>query len=246
MRIQPSAVLESLYDRGVAAGRTGKRFDVSPMSVDPKRGERLRQIVQKEAPDGTIETGFGYGLSSLFICQGLLDSGRETFRHVVMDPAQEAVFDHAGLRVFEEAGIEDLLEFHGRGSELVLPRMVEDGRRFGLAFVDGCHRFESVFLDLFYMTRLVRPGGLIVVDDMWMPSVRTAVDFWVGNVGLEHENSRTPRKRKRRSLLKRALSDYERPDPAASTRQDMLALLRVPERLEARDWDHFEPFGYDY
>ena len=49
----------------------------------------------------------------------------------------------------------------------------DDRRRTNLlAFVDGDHRFEGVFLDLYFMTRLVTPGALVVVDDMWMPAVR--------------------------------------------------------------------------
>jgi predicted O-methyltransferase YrrM len=245
-RLRPSAVLERVYDRGFVVGRRGGRFEVHPTGIDPMRGEQLRQIVAKEAPAATIETGFGYGLSSLFVCQGLLDSGRESFRHVVMDPLQDSLFEDAGLVLFEEGGIESLLEFHRSGSELVLPRLLEQERRFDFAFVDGDHRFESAFLDLYYMVRLVRPGGLIAVDDMWMPSVRMAVDYWVSNVGLEHENARPPRRDRFREHLKRILSSDGRPDPAARSGQDLVALLRVPQRLGPREWDHFEPFGYDY
>ena len=65
-------------------------------------------------------------------------------------------------------------------------------REFDLAFVDGDHRFEGVFLDLYFMTRLVKPGGLVVVDDMWMPSVRTAVAYVEKNLGLDPRAGRAP------------------------------------------------------
>jgi hypothetical protein len=36
----------------------------------------------------------------------------------------------------------------------------------------------------YFMTRLVRPDGLVVVDDMWMPAVRTAVAYVDQNLGV--------------------------------------------------------------
>lgn len=44
--------------------------------------------------------------------------------------------------------VRDLVEFHAEESQIVLPRLLAEARRFDLAFVDGNHRFEGVFLDL--------------------------------------------------------------------------------------------------
>jgi hypothetical protein len=49
--------------------------------------------------------------------------------------------------------------------------------------VDGSHRFHEVFVDFYFLRKIVRPGGLIVIDDTWAPSVRTAVHYYEQNLG---------------------------------------------------------------
>jgi hypothetical protein len=51
------------------------------------------------------------------------------------------------------------------------------------AFVDGSHRFHEVFVDLYFLRKIVRPGGVIVLDDDWTPSVRTAIRYYERNLG---------------------------------------------------------------
>ena len=65
----------------------------------------------------------------------------------------------------------------------MLPRFVRDGRRFDLAFVDGNHRFDAVFVDLFFLGRLVRKGGVVILDDYSLPGIKRAVSFFVTNIG---------------------------------------------------------------
>jgi hypothetical protein len=73
---------------------------------------------------------------------------------VAIDPFQTESWNGAGLRTLREADVEDLGEVIEEESQLALPRLVSEGREFDLAFVDGDHRFEGVFLDLYFMTRL--------------------------------------------------------------------------------------------
>ena len=77
----------------------------------------------------------------------------------------------------------DLVELHLEESQVVLPRLLAEGRRFDLAFVDGNHRFEAVFLDLVYCARLLDERRIVFVDDVQLPGVRRAVAFCVANLG---------------------------------------------------------------
>ena len=56
-------------------------------------------------------------------------------------------------------------------------------RVFDLAFVDGNHRFDGVFVDLIYLGRLVRQGGIVFLDDYQLPAVARAVSFFLTNLG---------------------------------------------------------------
>jgi predicted O-methyltransferase YrrM len=182
-------------------------------------GALLRQLVLGQRARTTIETGFALGLSSLFILEGLLEQGDDA-RHTVIDPFQQRDWRSAGLRTVRDAGAEPFVRLIEQDSTLALPALIAAGERFDLAFVDGGHHFEVALMDLAFMLRLVRPGGLVVIDDLWMPAVRAAVNYATTNLRAE------------------ALHDPAR-DPAAAKR---FAILRVPEGRDPRPWDHFVPF----
>ena len=65
----------------------------------------------------------------------------------------------------------------------MLPRLVTEDFVADAAFVDGSHLFHNVFVDLYYLRELVRPGGLMVIDDWQWPSVATAVHYFEVNTG---------------------------------------------------------------
>ena len=70
-------------------------------------------------------------------------------------------------------------------SSVALARLVSDGFTADAAFVDGSHRFHEVFVDLYFLRRLVRPGGLVILDDVAWPSVATALRYFDLNLGWQ-------------------------------------------------------------
>ena len=50
--------------------------------------------------------------------------------------------------------------------------------QFDFIFIDGWHTFDHTLLDCFYATRLLKVGGILVVDDVSFPSVRRVVDYF--------------------------------------------------------------------
>jgi predicted O-methyltransferase YrrM len=221
--------LERAYHRGSVPGSSGAPQDLTPHSVEAELGAALRDLAIAEGATRTIEVGLALGMSALFLCQAVLPRGG---RHVAIDPFQQESWNGAGLRALREAGVDDVVEVIEEESQLALPRLVSEGRRFDLAFVDGDHRFEGVFLDLYFMTRLVKPGGLVVVDDLWMPAVRTAVAYVERNLGAELEPDKLPNGfRWRRRPLSRGVP---------RGRGEMAVLRLPPERPDLR-WDEFTP-----
>ena len=186
--------------------------------VTPAEAEALRGWVERESAARTVEVGLGYGVSALAVCEGLVRNGRDGARHVVIDPFQETRFAGRGLRLLEEAGMAPLVELHPEESQIVLPRLLAEGRRFDLAFVDGNHRFDAVFLDLVYLGRLPRPEGIVFLDDYQLPAVARAVSFCTTNLGWK----------------------LEEVSPADELHQ--WAVLRTPEAPPERRFDHFVDF----
>jgi predicted O-methyltransferase YrrM len=188
------------------------------VSVTPAEADALRGWVEREGAVRTIEVGLGYGVSALAVCEGLVRNGRDGARHVVIDPFQETRFAGRGLRLLEEAGMAPLVELHPEESQIVLPRLLAEGRRFDLAFVDGNHRFDGVFLDLVYLGRLVRGGGIVFLDDYQLPAVARAASFCTSNLAW-------------------TLEEVSAPDEL-----HQWAVLRTPDRPPERRFDHFVDF----
>jgi predicted O-methyltransferase YrrM len=177
-------VIERLVRDGTAVAHSdGTLHNIFPVAVYAAEGEALREWVLSEGATRTIEIGLGYGISALHVCEGLLGNADSAARHVVLDPNQATRFANCGLQFLEEAGVAGMVEHHAEASEIALPRFLGEDRRFHLAFVDGNHRFDGVFLDLVYLGRLVRPGGIVFVDDYQLPAVARAVSFCVTNLG---------------------------------------------------------------
>jgi predicted O-methyltransferase YrrM len=188
-------VRERLFETGTVVARAdGAVRELFPVAIGLEEGLALRSRVRKEGAQRTLEVGLGYGVATLFICEGLLANGARG-PHVAVDPYQfEGLPTHrtryagVGLEILEEAGVRDLVEFHAEESQIVLPRLLADGRRFDFAFVDGNHRFEGVFLDLIYCGRLLHESGVVFVDDTQLRGVRRAVDFCLANLGWTVED----------------------------------------------------------
>lgn len=178
-----------LSDGTVEARSDGSVHRLFPVAVSAAEGEALREWVRREGAIRTIEVGLGYGISTLFICDGLVTNGDATARHVAIDPHQATRFADCGLQVVDEAGLADLVEHHSEESQIALPRFLDGGRRFDLAFVDGNHRFDGVFLDLVYLGRLVRGAGIVVLDDYQLPAVERAASFCLTNLGWTLEEA---------------------------------------------------------
>jgi predicted O-methyltransferase YrrM len=212
-------MIERLASEGVVVARSDRTtHEIFPVAASVAEGEALRRWVIEERARRTIEIGLGYAVSALYICDGLLHDGVDERQHVVIDPYQHSRFADCGLQVLEDAGVRDLVEHHPAGSEIVLPHLADHGARFDLAFVDGNHRFDAVFVDLFYLGRLIRPGGVVFLDDFQLPSIQRAAAFYVSN-------------------LQWSLAEVSSPDTL-----HQWAVLRTSQRPDDRPFDYFVPF----
>jgi predicted O-methyltransferase YrrM len=186
---------ESLFKAGTVVARAdGRSRDLFPVAIGEEEGLALREWVRREDALRTLETGLGFAISTLFICEALLANGSEV-RHVAADPFQfrglpmhRTTYVGVGLQILEDAGVRDLVEFYEEESQIVLPRLLAEGRQFDLAFLDGNHRFEGVFLDLIYSGRLLKQGGVVFVDDVQLASVARAVKFCIKNLHWTSED----------------------------------------------------------
>jgi predicted O-methyltransferase YrrM len=167
----------------------------------------LYRLVSEQRLRRTLEVGFAYAKSAAYIMAASASA------HVAIDPFQ-AAFDDTGLENIERLGLSGYLEFHRDHSHLVLPELLRAGRTFDLAFIDGGHRYDEIFVDVYYADLMLEQDGYILLHDTWMRSTCLV-----------------------ESYLRRNRRDYE-PIP---TGLKNLALLRKTGQ-DSRSWRHFKEF----
>ncbi|GGN61798.1 hypothetical protein GCM10010112_19280 [Actinoplanes lobatus] len=220
----------------------GPELDFAAVTLPERDCDLLRDLLIAERVETVVEIGLAYGSSALAIGEALLAAGRPNPRHLVVDPFQWEAYRDTGWRLLAEAGLGPVAALIREPSSLALPRMLTDGIVADAAFVDGSHRFHEVFLDLYYLRRIVRPGGLIVLDDDWAPSVRTAVRYYERNLGW----TVIPEAFARGTRIAAGVRTAERmrgsggPDVAGPPR---CRAVRLPAEPFEPDFDAFRPFG---
>lgn len=203
--------------------------DFERVSVPVSDSDVLRDLLLAEKPGTVIEIGLAYGSSALAIAEALAmaeglgiaealaAAGPEEARHVIVDAYQKH-FHGSGWAAITGAGLAGLCSLVEERSQIALPRLLTNGFVADAAFVDGSHIFHNVFVDLFYLRELVRPGGLVILDDCSYPSVATAARYFEVNTGWEPEPIRWPTR---------------------------LRAFRLPKPRTEPDFTSFRPFGPD-
>jgi len=222
-------IIREIYRSGLVHGEDGAEYPIENTSVTPERGRFIGDLCRAEHATATIEIGMAWGLSTLFLLEALAANEAPPCSHLVSDPFQSSRWHGAALRSIREAGAAEMIEFYEEPSEIVLPRIVTNKRVFDFAFIDGNHRFDAVFVDMIFINRLLRPGGVMVLDDAWFDPVDLACRFAETNLGY--------------------IPIAEFPERGASARgsrttgeRPLIRALRKPSVEPQRDIFHFVPF----
>jgi len=165
-----------LDTRSVSDGQTV--YPLGHYHMDAGEGALLQAAIQQAQPKVSLEVGMAYGLSTLFICEALA-SLRSDATHIVIDPFQHQDWHGIGLRNAREAGYERMLKFYEERSEFVLPRLLAEGVRLDFALIDGWHTFDQALVEFYYISRMLRVGGIVAFDDADWPSLSRLLRYIV-------------------------------------------------------------------
>jgi predicted O-methyltransferase YrrM len=209
----------------------------------------LQRLIHQVRPKTSLEVGLAYGISTLNICQALVEVGAT--RHIVMDPFQSN-WKEIGLRNIRVAGYEKLVEFRREMAHDVLPALVRDKVQVDFAYLDGSKVFDYVLVNVFYLTRILSLGGVMVLDDCDFPGIRKTCQFLakhpsyeiLGAWGASSRKERLPLLRKVLNAIPHAesifASDLLDTDKYLRGRPHWMAFKKVAE--DERQWDWYESF----
>jgi predicted O-methyltransferase YrrM len=245
-------LLEEILRKGEVRSAEGTPIKLHS-AITAAEGAFLQQLIAQKRPEVSLEIGLAFGVSALFICEGLSKAGGK--RHIVIDPSQESGWHGIGLRHLREAGFEPLIEFYQQESQSALPNLVAEGVRIDFAFIDGWHTFDHVLVDFFYIDRLLRVGGVVAFDDASWPAIHRVCRYIATNRQYRFCGEVGGRKSKRlaehmlcwlsrRSATVRRIvrSKFSEPDDGLgfSRDSDLIAFEKISD--DTRSWDFDRDF----
>ncbi|HIG71492.1 MAG TPA: SAM-dependent methyltransferase [Myxococcales bacterium] len=159
----PDAIQQGLIEA------TSKLGGISVMQIAPEQGALMTMLTQLIGATRAIEVGTFTGYSALCIARGLPKDGQL----VCCDISDE--WTSVGVPFWEKAGVRDRIDLRIAPALETLQGIKEDDG-FDLAFIDADKPSYQAYVE--ELLRLVRPGGLILVDNV----------LWGGNV-INAENN---------------------------------------------------------
>ncbi|BAZ42863.1 O-methyltransferase family protein [Calothrix sp. NIES-4101] len=153
------------------------------MQIAPEQGQFMSLLLQLIGAKKTLEIGVFTGYSSLVTALALPEDGKI----VACDVSDE--YTQIARRYWEEAGVADKIDLYIAPARETLDKLIADGEAgsFDFAFIDAD---KSGYDDYYeYCLQLVRPGGLIAIDNV----------LWSGRVA-EPEETQDNRTRHIRAL----------------------------------------------
>lgn len=235
-------LLKEILEEGITRNLSGEPIKVNAQ-ISAKEGELIRKCITGIEAEVSVEVGLAFGTSALFICESLLKS--PATKHYVIDPFQnyEASYGGIGLNNLRKSGFENIVEFIDKPSQLALPELVQRGIKADFAFIDGWHTFDHALVDFFFVDRLLRTGGIVILDDTDWPGIRKLASFIITNRSYEFVEGTPPRSKSMReddqgsraSFFGRKLSGREE-----KTLYGAMAFRKT--KVDERNWDHFNDF----
>jgi predicted O-methyltransferase YrrM len=212
--------------------------------------EFLQQLISDIDAKVCLEIGLAYGVSSLFICEAIAKKKNQRF--ISIDPFQAGLWKSIGLLNLKRAGYGDFVEFHSDLSHNVLPKLLSNGETIDFAYVDTTKVFDVVLLDAYYLTRLLRKGGVLVFDDCAWPGINKMVRYisqWPHlKVCALHGIHQISKKIKVLSTIANTIPKKERlfahsllvPNDSLGVNANCVAFQKIED--DVRNWDWHQEF----
>lgn len=146
--------------------------------VSPEQGDLLYKIASEPNVNKSLEIGFAYGFSTVYILEALATKKNAT--HFAIDPFEHSCWKSVGLKIVEHLEYKNF-KWINDYSIHSLSRFIYNKSQFDLIFIDGNHRFDDILVDFYLSDQVLNEGGYLILDDMWMPSTQAVDRFILSN-----------------------------------------------------------------
>jgi len=155
--------LENIFETNtIEVDDLGERIPLHS-NTSLEQGIFLQKIFDAIKPKKSIEIGFAYGISTMFILEKHRESGSPEKAHMVIEP--DGSWGNAAIHNIQKEGLIEYLEVRKDVSDKVLPQLYHENYRIQYAYVDTLKQFDVVMQDFYFINKMLDVGGVIILDD---------------------------------------------------------------------------------
>jgi len=173
--LPPNPVLRKIVQTRTVVSPDGQTRKLTS-AISPANLCALYRIVRQRQPTLVIEIGMALGVSTLGILTALEETGRGEL--ISIDPY---VNWNSGMLTalynVQQAGLAHRHRHIRDFSHAALPRLLGEGRKAEMVYIDGMHTFDCAFVDFYYSDKLIHVGGVIGFNDAGWRSVFRVIQF---------------------------------------------------------------------
>ncbi len=143
-----------------------ENITLSVMQISPDQGQFMQLLVKLLSARNCLEIGVYTGYSSLCVALAMPDDGRLIACDIDED------WTSVARKYWDRAGVAHKIDLRLAPATQTLQQLLDDGKQdsFDFAFIDADKPSYTAYYE--YCLKLVRPGGLIAVDNtLWGGSV---------------------------------------------------------------------------
>uniref|UniRef100_A0A6C0CHG5 Methyltransferase n=1 Tax=viral metagenome TaxID=1070528 RepID=A0A6C0CHG5_9ZZZZ len=144
--------------------------------------DEIRKRLLETHAKNTLEVGLAYGTSALVFAEYHQRAKSTGVCHTAIDPNQfgngEGHWEGIGVQNLKRVGF-----IKGRNWRLVekssvdaLPDLARK-LKVDVALIDGYHLFDYTLMDVFYCLKMLRVGGVLIVDDKKMRAIKAVAQY---------------------------------------------------------------------
>lgn len=167
-------ILKQIIESEIVTSEDGMQYRLHS-HLPSIEGAILTEWIKNLKPKAILEIGLAYGISSMIICDAASTYSLQSYD--IIDCFQRGEWKSIGLCNLEKSGYLRHITFHEERSEIQLPLFLKEKKKFDFVFVDGDHRFNHVFVEFYYIDKILKTGGTIVFDDAHLDSLQKVFSF---------------------------------------------------------------------
>jgi predicted O-methyltransferase YrrM len=164
--------IQQYFAESHKTGSDGIRYPFLQGSLSSSEAFELSNIVNRFKPAKALEIGTGFGASAVAIAASMRDI--ECGSLCTLDPFQDQ-FGNIGVAEIQRLGLAKQARFHGVYAEDYLLNALKEKSCFDMVFQDGAHSIGPKMTHIYLCSKLLSPGGVLVLHDAFKPCTAACV-----------------------------------------------------------------------